>query len=270
MDFGIRAHDLGQFTFKELAEHVKKHKLISVQLALAKAIKWETSEVLLNEDSANKIKSCFNDNGLKVAVLSCYINPSIPDDVVRKDEIKKFKAYLKFAKSANLNLVGTETGSLHADCSYDIWNESEQAYQICLDTMKQLVKEAEKQGVSIGIEPVVRHVLNSPQRLKRLFDDIQSDYLKVIFDPVNLLEAQTEKEQVRIFDKMFEYFGEKIVVVHLKDYRVVENELVAVPFGTGNFNASYVIEHTHADYILDEVELNQLESIIERGQQYVK
>ena len=53
--------------------------------------------------------------------------------------------------------------------------------------MREIVKEAERYNVNIGIEGVHCFVINTPQKMKRLIDDLDSDNVKVIFDPVNYL-----------------------------------------------------------------------------------
>ncbi len=266
MQIGIRAHDFPAQSFENLANTIKENHLCGAQLALNKAILWEDDIPKLDENSATAIKEYFTNGGVKVSVLSCYINPSIPDETIRRSAIERFMAHIEFAKLAGLDVVGTETGSFLENCDYHSWNETEEAYQICLSSFTELAKVAEKNKVSIGIEPVVRHVLNSSQMLKRLIDDIGSEYIKVIFDPVNLLTPQNYTNQQAIIDEAIELFGDRIVAVHLKDFVLQNGEMIPVALGLGELDLRYLLKKLppNRDFVLDEVDVTQLDAILKR------
>ncbi len=270
MQIGIRAHDFPVQSFENLAKTIKENNLVCAQLALNKAILWEDNTPKLDKSSASSIKTFFTGGGVNVSVLSCYINPSYPDNSARQGAINRFKEHIKFANLSGLSLVGTETGSFLENCDYHSWNETEEAYQICLSTFKELIQVAQENDVCIGIEPVVRHVINSPQRLKRFVDDINSKYLKVIFDPVNLITPENYKHQTAIIDEMHELFADRTPVIHLKDFVLENDEMKAVDVGLGELNLTYLINKfsTNCDYILDEVNVNQLSAILKRLEKY--
>jgi sugar phosphate isomerase/epimerase len=136
-------------------------------------------------------------------------------------------------------MVATETGSLNADWSPHPGNGSEEAYGALVPVVAELVAEAERFGVIVGIEGVAHHVLNSPRRIKRLIDDVKSANLQIVFDPVNLLSRENYREQDRVMKESFELFGERIAVVHAKDF-VAEGEggLKQVRTGAGRGGVS--------------------------------
>ena len=118
----------------------------------------------------------------KIAILGSYINPSDPNEETLRESIEKFKEKIRYATVLNPVAVGTETGSYIEGKTH-----TEEAYQHLLKTVKELVREAEKYGVNIGIEGVYQFVINSPEIMARLVTDVNSDNLKVIFDPCNLI-----------------------------------------------------------------------------------
>jgi L-ribulose-5-phosphate 3-epimerase len=69
--------------------------------------------------------------------------------------------------------------------------------------------------------------------MKQLLDRIGSDNLQVIFDPVNLLDITNHQEQDRIIQEAFDLFGDKMLVLHAKDFQIHDGQLQTVPAGWG-------------------------------------
>lgn len=219
---GIRAHDFGKLPAPELARRIAAKNLSSVQLALNKAIDGlDLKPGDLTPGLAYHIGSAFADHKLQIAVLGCYINLSHPDPAAKAPLIRYFKNHLRYANAfgaASGNIVGTETGSLNPDWSPHPDNPTEDAYKALVPVVADLVEEAERCGAIVGIEGVAHHVLNSPQRIRRLLDDIQSSALQVIFDPVNLLAFDNYRDQDTIIHDSFNRFGDRIAIIHAKDF----------------------------------------------------
>ena len=77
-------------------------------------------------------------------------------------------------------MIATETGSV--ETGYTPRNFTEEAYQIARDSVIEMVKEAEKFGVTVAIEAGINHPLYSYQLAKRLIHDVASPNLKLILD----------------------------------------------------------------------------------------
>jgi len=239
---GIRAHDLGRFSADELARRVLVEGLEGVQLALGKAIEGvDLSRGVLDSGMAAGIGAAFARHGVQIEVLGCYINPIHPNPSTRRISLELFKAHLRRARDFGCNLVALESGSLNADQSSHPGNAGEAAYQELLVSMVQLVAEAECCGVVVGIEAVTSHVLSTPERLRRLLDDIPSRHLQVVFDPVNLLSLANWMEQREIMRRSFDLFGDRIGVVHAKDFRIAEGNLVGCAFGDGLLDYPFLL-----------------------------
>ena len=78
-------------------------------------------------------------------------------------DIKKFKEKIRYAKTLKPIAVGTEIG-IYKEGKTD----TEEAYQYLLKNLKELVIEAERVGVNVGIEGVHCFVIKTPQKMKRL------------------------------------------------------------------------------------------------------
>ena len=77
------------------------------------------------------------------------------------------------------------------------------------------------------------HIVWNPQVARRVIREMASPNLRIIFDPVNLLSKENYQDRERVIEEAIEQFGEYVEVVHLKDFQVQGEKLVAVAPGTG-------------------------------------
>lgn len=237
LNLGIRAHDIEKNSVKEIANEVSNKGLSAVQLALAKSIKqFSTSTGSLSPGYARHIQNTFQESGVQIALLGCYINMIHPDLEKRKENLERFKEHIRFARDFGTSIVGTETGSVLPGMGYSENNYGEQPFQDVVSSVRELVEEAEKFGVIVGIEGGINHPIHTPQRVKRLLDEIASNNLQVIFDPANFMSLDNYKDQESVFEEAINLFGDRIVIIHAKDF-IIENDWIKmVPVGKGQLD----------------------------------
>ena len=214
MKIGVRAHDFGRHHVSDLPQIISNAGFETVQLAITKAISSITAFTEINDDLLFSIRESFETHGVDISVLGCYIEPSLYDKEKRMQNVALFKLGIEHAKKLGVNIVGTETTNLDIETST---SEREKAYQLLKDSILRMSETAEKMDVCIGIEPVAEHVLNTPELAARLFDEVDSNKLRIIFDPVNLVLSNTINRQNEIYRQLFDFFGSKIAVLHIKD-----------------------------------------------------
>jgi len=242
MILGGRAHDFGRLPVEELALKVSKQGYSYIQLALAKALDGiDTSLGKLSPGMANYIRDIFKKQNVQIAVLGCYINPIHPNIDERMMQIDRFKEHIRFARDFGCSIVGTETGSLKGDDSNDYDNESKSAFETLIYTLRELVKEAEKFGVIVGIEGGKNEVVSTPQKMRRVLNLIPSNNLQVIYDPTNYLSSYNFKDQDEIIKQAFELFGDRMVALHAKDFVVKNGEISIVAAGKGDLNYELIL-----------------------------
>ena len=242
MRLGIRAHDFGRLPAEELAAKISSRGLCCAQLALNKAIAGlDLKAGELTPGLAWHIGQAFQRQGVQIAVLGCYINPIHPDPAKRRELLAFFKDHLRFARDFGCSVVGLETGSLNADYSPHHANQSADAFNTMLASIAELVQEAERFGVFVAIEGVTTHTVSTPVRMRRVLDTIQSNHLQVIFDPVNFISIENYHEQERIIQESFDLFGERIFVIHAKDFTLESGTCRQVQTGLGQFNHDRLI-----------------------------
>lgn len=234
---GIRGHDFGKLPAPELARRIAAQGLCCVQLAVSKAIAGlDLKAGEFSPGLGYAIGRAFYDHSVQIAVLGCYVNLSHPDKTARAGLTRLFKEHLRYARDFGCSVVATETGSLNPDWSFHPDNRTEAAFEALIPTVADLVAEAERFGVIFGIEGVTTHVLNSPQRIRRLLDAVGSNNLQVVFDPVNLLSIDNYQAQDYLLEESFELFGDRIAIIHAKDFQPQGDSLKQVRAGQGQFN----------------------------------
>jgi sugar phosphate isomerase/epimerase len=180
-----------------------------------------------------------------------------PDLAERRQLLARFKEHLRFARDFGCSVVATETASLNADWSPHPDNGGEAAFRTAIESIGELVAEAERFGVFVCIEGVAHHVMSTPQRLRRMLDTIPSPNLQVLFDPVNLLSKDNWQEQDRVIRGAFDLFGDRIVIVHAKDFKIEGGVPKPEVIGRGRFDfallASLLKAHkSYIDVLLEE------------------
>lgn len=240
---GVRAHDFGCLPAGELAAKIAAQNLVCAQLALGKAIAGlNLKPGILNPGLAFEIGGAFRQQGVQIAVLGCYVNPIHPDPATRKALLGLFKEHLRYARDFGSGLVALETGSVNADYSPHPDNHSEAAFQQALASLAELAAEAENFGVIVGIEAVASHVVSTPQKMRRMLDAVASNNLQVVFDPVNLLSVENFHAQERVIGEAFELFGERIAIIHAKDFVVENGQLRSASAGRGKLRHDLVMK----------------------------
>lgn len=248
MSFGMRGHDLGgKQSFSEFLEKVSKNNINLVQLAFKKSISdIDFSMGNYNPGLGYFIKKNLDKNDIHVAVLGCYINPTNPIESKRQEAVKTFIEHLKYARAIGADMVGTETGRYEPNLKIVPYTYTEGTYQLLLKSMREIVSAAEKLGVIVGVEGVATHTLYSPEMMHRFLCDIDSPNVEVILDPVNLLDINNYKEQEKVIDRVFEYYGERVSVLHLKDFKIEDNQVKYEQVGEGLFNYEHLFSHIKA------------------------
>lgn len=225
IQLGLRLHDSLAAPFPERLSRVKAQGFSCVHIALSKIPGLPADVKALTPGYAMYLRHCFEEAGLDVAVIGNYLNLANPDEGDMQGILEKYEAYARFSSLLGAGVLGTETGAPNRkyDCSNREAVRSEETYIIFRKNLSQAVSYAEKFGIILAIEPVYKHTIWCPRRARRILDEIASPNIRIIFDPVNLIDPELTEGREEVLAEAMDLLAEEIAEIHLKDYVLTEN-----------------------------------------------
>ena len=235
MNIGIRLHDTAPGSLEERLGFARAQGFSCAHLALSKVLdgfKMDDAPIQLNGDMAASVKSAFSGAGLECAVLGCYLKLATTDEEALARTQAIYRAHLRFARMMGAGVVGTET-PLAPGAKLDA--DTPEALSLFIRSVEPLVRCAEEEGAILAIEPVACHIVNTPQRMEQVLDELKSDRVRVILDAVNLLTRDNYADADAIVAEAIHRFGDRVAVLHMKDYTVATDSFMtkACACGTG-------------------------------------
>ena len=235
---GARIHDIVR-EGESLAFRLKQTDAEVVQLTLPKFVSWSESPQNYSLEKLKALKAAFDEAGVEIKVLSCYINPLAADAMKERVVFKKFVDY---CAALGIGIIGTETGSAVSDLKDYKLNLTEENYQKSKNCLKPLVEYAAQKGVFVGIETVSYFPICSAERFARLENDLKPADIYSIFDATNLLNAENYTLQREIIEEFIRTHAKKIKVVHLKDFVFQNGIITETSLFCGGLDVKFVLE----------------------------
>ncbi len=239
--FGVRGHDLvSKGSVEELASKLSKYNLHYLQLVFPKAFK----DYSYDSNYVNHVYDVLNKANIKIAMLGAYFNPVHSDINVVNQGISNFKSNLDIMKKVNADFVGSETGSFNdSPWIYVPKNRTEEGYQQSKGVFKNLLEYARKIDSNMIVEPAFGHVMYDVDTLKRMVDELADiKHLFVTIDLYNLLDPSNFDSRDEIFEHAIKTFKSRIKVFHLKDAKIIDNKLVQLAPGEGDFHYDFMLK----------------------------
>ncbi|MBR1471417.1 MAG: sugar phosphate isomerase/epimerase [Lachnospiraceae bacterium] len=247
MRIGIRLHDTKKCPIEERLQIVRKQGFSCVHIALGKTDGLPKETDALTPGYALWLKQVFADAGVDMAVLGNYQNLAHPDPAKLKEIQHRYTAHLRFASLCGCAMVGTETGAPNEDYHYDKEaNHSAEALEIFINNLRPVIRDAERFGVILAIEPVYKHIVWNPKRAREVLDRIASPNLQIIFDPVNLLHPDNLDHREEVIEEAMDLLAPEIAMIHLKDYVLENGEMKAVGCGFGEMDYKKIVAFAEA------------------------
>jgi sugar phosphate isomerase/epimerase len=192
-----------------------------------------------------QISAASRKHNVRLEAISATFNMTHPDPEVIAKGLKSLDAICAAAEMLDCPLVTLCTGSMDAE---DQWrfhpdNNTPQAWDLLVVTMRSALHIAEKYGVALGIEPELTNIVNSAEKARKIIDMMGSPNLKVIFDPANLFEEASIAEQHAVIQGALELLGSDIAIAHAKD-RAADGSFTTA--GRGVLDYAFYIQHLRA------------------------
>lgn len=243
LQIGIRLHDVNTACAPEMqtlearAKTAREEGFCCVHLAPQKVMKGVAfEEKAFTEGLGHYFHRVFGRESLDIAVLGCYMNLATPDRVKLQEFQGRYYGSIRTAARCNCGMVGTETGTPNAEYKPDRMTRSDEALQTFIRNLAPVVECAENYGVTLAIEPVLKHIVYNPRRATEVLNTLRSRNLRIIFDPVNLLGPENVDNRDYVIEEALDLLFNDIAMVHLKDYVRGENDLISVAAGEGEMD----------------------------------
>lgn len=209
---GARLHDYGKGSPDELFGRVAADGFAAVQLAYKKCVPSVRSYADVTDALVAETVAAEKAHSIQVAVLGTYVELAINDES-RLKNAADFKSQLAVCKVLGAGCIGTETTSMEKQPA---GTTREEAQELLCRSLADILPAAEELGVTVAVEPVTYHSMNSAAATRHILETMRSPNLKVIFDMSNLVDAGNVGAQDRIWNDVGELLGDQIVAVHFK------------------------------------------------------
>lgn len=204
------------------------------------------------------VRSAFAAANIEITVLSCYQDLSNPNAEVRRSAVSSVFSALKCQVTLGAGQVGSESAC--RDLSPE---EKAATLPLLTDSILRIVEQAAQIGGCFALEPVYTHTLGTLEALQKLKETVADpQHFHIIFDPVNVLTADTAAHQAEFWPGWCEVIGKDLACIHMKDALFVPNApRIPTPLGEGQMDYTILRdwlhrEHPDAALLRDEVILS--------------
>jgi L-ribulose-5-phosphate 3-epimerase len=135
------------------------------------------------------------------------------DPAAREAAVEGIRKAIRLAQGLGADTILVHPGQLTPQVRYDVMYDNVQT------AMRQLVSDAERARVAVGVENVWNKFLLSPLEAKRFCDEIGSEHIGVYFDVGNFVPWAFPEQWI-------EMLGRHIKKVHFKDFKRRGHEFV--------------------------------------------
>jgi sugar phosphate isomerase/epimerase len=205
-------------TLEGILDEIIDQSIYSVQFSLSCAGLPELPGHI-DPDLADKIKLEMDSRGIEMAAVCGLYNMIHPDEEHRMEGLRRLRVLAANCERLGTSVVALCTGTRDPD---NMWrrhpgNDSPEAWQDLLDSMHEALEIAERYRVTLAIEPEVSNVVDSAVKGRRLLDEMDSPYLKVVMDPANIFHRGELPNMRDKINEAFSLLGDDIVLAHAKD-----------------------------------------------------
>jgi len=167
--------------------------------------------ISIGEREAGEIREEAERLGLALATTSSGIHwkyrLTSPDPAVREKAGEQTRMRLRINRWLGAGVLLLVPGAVSEQEPYDV------AIERSREGIKQVIGEAEKEKVVIGVENVWNKMLLSPLEMRDFLDSFQSEWVGAYFDVGNVLNYSFPEQWIRIL-------GKRIKAVHVKDFKL--------------------------------------------------
>ena len=218
MQIGIMSRTFARATLAEELDAVANHGIGCMQFGLSSAGVTELPPHI-DANLCDKIREEMGTRNITMTALGGTYNMIHPDVQRRADGLRNLRVLASACERLGTSVITLCTGSRDPN---NMWrhhpdNDSPEAWDDLVVSMRQAIQVAEEYQVTLAFEPEVANVVDSGKKARHLIDQIGSPYLKVVMDGANIFHAGELPRMREILDEAFALLGEHIAFAHAKD-----------------------------------------------------
>jgi len=180
----------------------------------------------INEKLLDNTSELAARNNIDIVSVSGTFNLIDPDRERLEENFRRFPEICRSAAKLGCPMITlcTGTGNGESMWKYDSVNDTDSAWEQMESSMDRLLEEAKKYSLYLGIEPEISNVVSSPEKAKKLIDEMDSDTLRIVFDPANLFTSGlTSQKDIRLrIETAYKLLEGRVEQVHGKDLQRTE------------------------------------------------
>ena len=243
MDIGIFAKTFVRHSLREVLDAIHQHGLTKVQFNMSCAGLASLPDCI-DPLIAQEIYEQTSIRNIQIVAVSGTFNMVHRNAEERKLGLKRLRALAAACRDMGTMVITLCTGSRDPN---NMWrkhpaNSAPSAWKDLLETMEVALQIAEENQVVLAFEPEPANVVDTPEKGRRLLDEMKSAYLKVVMDAANLFQRGNIQQMEENLDKAFYLLGNDIVVAHAKDIKIINEELKVMAAGEGVLNYDVYIK----------------------------
>lgn len=194
----------------------------------------------VSDEAVAAILAASRATGVDISAVNGTWNMAHPDRAVREEGLRRFPGFCKAVMAVGAPIVSLCSGSRSTEglWRYHSDTQSGGAWADMAESMRRAAKIAEEHGLVLAIETEANNVIDTPEKARRIMDEVGSPALKMILDCANLFHpGKATAENMRpTIDRAMEQFGKDVVIAHGKDIRPSEGiDFCATGFGIVDF-----------------------------------
>lgn len=235
MKLGIFSKVYLNYELESALHKIKAQGMSSVQFNFAN-VGLESLPKEISQETIHQIREAVMNSGVSIAVISGTFNTLELNEEKKVENQQCFKNVVEAASALAVPYVSISTGSLNQE---DFWsshpdNHTVRAWSLLHESLAWMLKIAEDNQVTLIFEPEQANVVSMAEDALRLLQDLDSPYLKVLYDAANLVTPQDHKDLLGKISKTLTALKEYIAIAHCKDAFVTEEKITFAPVGKGN------------------------------------
>lgn len=196
------------------------------------------------------------DAGLEVHTIGAFgFNPLNPDTAEQEQQRKVLKKVIDLAADTGARDILINGGNYGKSFALGhAQNDSDAALDKAAAELAPFLKQAEKRGVYLTIEPFIQCAISTPERFLRLKEKVNSEHLMVTLDVCNFYTYATMWRPTELARHVCGMLRGHYRVAHAKDLRVEEGvhiHIAECPLGDGVTDWKTILTYVKQDLPMD-------------------